>query len=574
MAEKEVLATFFGDEEFPVEWESEEEKELFWWFDDNHCMHPVSPMYYSLDGWWGPTLEYMYRRFGAPFGKAWEGKRVNGYLYSAVLPREGARAARFGPYYGWLMPTYANNFLDWWRDRYLPEIKANCQYLDDELDEATDKTLPELMFLLEEAIDIQYRHFCIHWILNLAQFQSSMDFQAAVQEVIGDVNPQLIGRILISKEDRNWDSIDEAWRLKEKVMADPDLKAIFDGGDTAAAIMPALATSEKGRAFMEDIEGYAKEFGYKAIFPHEYINKLWVEDVTPIVETIKGYVASDYDFPSVYQRSMGDQAAAMEELRDMVPDTATEEQVQHVEEKMALAVKMMPLTPDHHFYIDQGTFGRLRLVLMAIGRHMVEKGLIDVPEDIMFLEYEQLQWYLANPKTEDNPDGSDGRGVIKAARRAWDDSWKKTPRSWVGTVTQWSMYEEPYHTLWGWPQRFEREQAGLDQVEGVVEGLPGSAGIVEATARVVWGPDEFDKVRDGEIVVCITTNPAWVVVFSKIAGVVTDTGGVLAHPAVVAREFAIPCVVGTGNATRRINTGDRVRVNGNTGKVEVISKAA
>ncbi len=67
------------------------------------------------------------------------------------------------------------------------------------------------------------------------------------------------------------------------------------------------------------------------------------------------------------------------------------------------------------------------------------------------------------------------------------------------------------------------------------------------------------------------TNPAWVVLFTKIAGLVTDAGGVASHPAVVAREFGLPAVVGTSNATAVIKTGDRVRVNGNTGLVEVLT---
>ena len=70
--------------------------------------------------------------------------------------------------------------------------------------------------------------------------------------------------------------------------------------------------------------------------------------------------------------------------------------------------------------------------------------------------------------------------------------------------------------------------------------------------------------------VCIMTNPAWAVVFSKIAGIVTDTGGVLSHSAIVAREFMIPGVVGTSNATREIKTGDKIRVNGSTGVVVVL----
>lgn len=559
----EVLATFFGDESFPIEWESNEEKQLFWFFDDNHCGLPISPMYWSLNGWWGPTLEYMYRRFGFPLGKAWIGKRINGFLYSAVVPREPESARMLGPYYNWIMPTYADEFLDWWNKRYLPEILRNFEYLDNYDTESA--TLQELMVFLEEAIDIQERHFRLHWILNLAQFQSSMNLQATVGKVIGDVDPSLVGRILISIKDRNWDSLETLWKLKEMVKADEHLKKIFDSGETATAILPALEADEKGRAFMASVRAYLKEFGVKAtMYPHEYINPLWVEDPKPCLETIKGYLTSDYDFPAQYHKMSNDQKAAIQELRALIPATASKEAVEELEEALKLAVKMMPLTPDHHFYLDQGTFGRLRLVLVAIGRRLAKEGLLRNAEDIMFLEYEQLRAFVACPE------GYDGKSIVKEARHQWEEAIKIRPRDWVGTATHWSMYEEPYHTLWGWPQRFERAQSGKDQPSTEIHGLPAAAGIAEGTARIVLGPEEFDAVKKGEIMVCKMTNPAWVVVFSKIKGVVTDTGGVLAHTAVVAREFGIPGVVGTGDATYRIKTGDHVRVNGSTGIVEIL----
>jgi pyruvate,water dikinase len=94
--------------------------------------------------------------------------------------------------------------------------------------------------------------------------------------------------------------------------------------------------------------------------------------------------------------------------------------------------------------------------------------------------------------------------------------------------------------------------------------------VVEGVARHVRSLEEFDQVRVGEILVCQMTNPAWVVLFTKIAGLVTDAGGAASHPAVVSREFGIPAVVGTSVATQRIKTGDRVRVNGSTGVVEVL----
>ena len=94
--------------------------------------------------------------------------------------------------------------------------------------------------------------------------------------------------------------------------------------------------------------------------------------------------------------------------------------------------------------------------------------------------------------------------------------------------------------------------------------------MVEGTARVVLSAEQFGEVQRDEIVVCRMTSPSWVVLFTKIAGLVTDAGGMASHPAVVSREFGIPAVVGTSDATRRIKTGDRVRVNGSTGRVEIV----
>ncbi|GAB4482174.1 MAG: hypothetical protein Kow0088_24960 [Anaerolineales bacterium] len=564
----EVLATFYGDESFPVEWKNEEEKKLFWFYDDNHVPNPVSPMYFSLHGWWGPTLDYMYRRFGFPIGCAWNAKKINGYVYTAISPRDPNEAALIGPYYGWIMPTYAENFLDWWQQRYLPEIKRNFEYLDTY--DTKNASLQELMVFLEEAIDIQERHFRLHWILNLAQFQASLTFQILAKELIPDVDGALLGRILISLEDRNWDSVRELWQLKEEVKANPELKQVFDSKETASAIIPALQGTPSGRAFMDKVQAYLKEYGYKPLYTHEYIYKLWVEDPTPCVETIKGYLVSDYNFPEEYEKIKNDQQSAMQELMAKVPADAPTEKKDALQEAMRLAVKMMPLTPDHHFYFDQGTFARMRLVLLAIGRKMVEMGLLRDPEDIMFLEYDQLRYYVANPKSEANPNGYDGISVIKEARRKWEDAFKVTPRDWVGTVTHWNMYEEIYHTLWGYPERFERAREGKKEAADKVIGLPAAAGVAEGYARIVKSPDEFDQVKRGEIMVCLMTNPAWVIVFSKIKGVVTDAGGVLSHTAVVSREFGIPAVVGTGDATRRIKTGDRVRVNGFTGVVEIL----
>ena len=240
MADSKVIDRFFGDASTPIEWAGEEEKSLHFWLDDLHCPQPISPMWFDVGGWW-LTCDYMYRRFGVPFGKDWVAKNVAGYVHSAVVPRDPKEATELGAYFGMVMPIYADQFLDWWKRRYLPEILRNFEFLDTYAMDAA--SLPELMILLEDALDIQERHFRLHWVLNIAQFQSAMSFQAVFNEYIGQQHGALIGRILISDEDRNWDSIRELWLLKETVKASKTLTAAFRMHETAVGVLGALTES-------------------------------------------------------------------------------------------------------------------------------------------------------------------------------------------------------------------------------------------------------------------------------------------------------------------------------------------
>jgi len=155
-----IIDQFLGDRTTPIEWASEEEKKLHFWLDDLHCPQPISPMWFDIGGWW-LTCDYMYRRFGVPFGKEWVAKNIEGYVHSAVVPRDPKEEAELAPYYNMVMPVYADRFLGWWHRRYLPEIQRNFEYLDSfPMDSSS---LPELMILLEDAIDIQERHFRLHF---------------------------------------------------------------------------------------------------------------------------------------------------------------------------------------------------------------------------------------------------------------------------------------------------------------------------------------------------------------------------------------------------------------------------
>ena len=109
------------------------------------------------------------------------------------------------------------------------------------------------------------------------------------------------------------------------------------------------------------------------------------------------------------------------------------------------------------------------------------------------------------------------------------------------------------------------------ETAAALTGFPGSPGVVEGNARVVMGVADLDQVRDGEILVCPITAPSWAPIFSRIQATVTDIGGMMSHAAIVCREYGLPAVLGTGLATRVLKTGQKIRVDGNSGTVPVVN---
>ena len=286
-----------------------------------------------------------------------------------------------GKYCDWIMPTYATNFLDWWEKRYLPEVLQNFEYIDNF--DAENATMQELMIYLEDMYDIQERNFRLHWILNLAQFTASEVFNATANELVPDLNADVLGKVNISSADRNWDSLKALWHMKEKVKADSELSDIFQHTQEGAGITAKLDASAAGKALLEEVVKYAQEFGYKTVYTHEYLYPLYVEDQTPIFEQIQSHLTSDFDYNALYDKCIKQQSEAIALLRQQIAGKSAEER-KKFETVLELNLRMQPLTPDHHFYFDQGTFARMRLVLMRVARKMVKEGLLDDREDILF----------------------------------------------------------------------------------------------------------------------------------------------------------------------------------------------
>jgi len=194
----------------------------------------------------------------------------------------------------------------------------------------------------------------------------------------------------------------------------------------------------------------------------------------------------------------------------------------------------------------------MRRAVWRIGEALASRGVIAEPDDVFFLTRDEVLSALG--------DGGPAAPVDVAARRATRERQARlAPPLHVGRLHP--MLEKMIDAMQGTLGAVPSETA-------IVSGTPASPGRASGAARVIRGPEQFDELEPGEILVAPMTAPAWTPLFSRAAAVVTDVGSPASHASVIAREYGIPAVVGCGDATARLRTGLRVTVNGSTGNVE------
>jgi pyruvate,water dikinase len=192
----------------------------------------------------------------------------------------------------------------------------------------------------------------------------------------------------------------------------------------------------------------------------------------------------------------------------------------------------------------------IRRLLGELGERFVASGALENAEDIYWLvedEVEDLASMLESG--EKLPDYS---SKASAREAEWRMQMKLTPPPMLPEKSRWAKLVP----------------GGKGEVVGnVIKGLGASAGKVTGTARVIFSPEDFGKMKQGDVLVAVTTTPAWTPLFTLASAVVTDIGGPLSHSSIVAREYGIPAVLATGIATRRIRDGQTITVDGSAGTV-------
>ena len=332
-------------------------------------------------------------------------------------------------------------------------------------------------------------------------------------------------------------------------MGEADTNALLSGQSEleSLGLLVGLERLQRGEI---DRATFAQQYGHRG--PHEFEVSLprSGEDPHWIDEQLAGLREAPVDVTTLLARQKAVHDAAWERFQKRFPRKA-----ESMRRKLDKASVVFHLREKARSEVVR-SFWVLRDFVLRAGE------IAGLGDDIFYLSIDEILDMLGGDKTS--------LGSILARRVAYErySALPPYPRLIVGHFDPFKWAADPNRNS----NLFDARQS-LAPGSSKVTGFPGAAGVVEGRARVIATPEEGDQLQAGEVLVTTMTNVGWTPLFPRAAAVVTDVGAPLSHAAIVARELGIPAVVGCGNATMRLHTGDWVRVNGEQGTVEVLRAA-
>jgi pyruvate,water dikinase len=319
--------------------------------------------------------------------------------------------------------------------------------------------------------------------------------------------------------------------------------------------MARLRGSAAAREFVSDLNAYLEEFGWRTDSIYELAKPAWREDPRIPLGTIKGYLnMGDEASPDIiYNQAVQRREHLLANARRKIAgDPAT---LRRFNEMYDAASSCMPIIEDHNHWIDQMGDIVMRYPSLDLGRRLVAKSSIGAVDDVFMLRVDEIK---AGMQT-----GKNLRATVAERRRDMERFATATPPPVIGEPV---FYGDPIEDVLG---RFFGAPVKASEDASVVNGVGASPGIARGPAKIVRTLEEASKLRKGDVMVCEMTLPPWTPLFSTVSAVVADTGGILCHCAIVARECQLPCVVGTMVGTTVLKDGQIVTVDGTHGFVRI-----
>jgi pyruvate, water dikinase len=564
------------------------DEERFWFWNSMHFPAPmpafdaicIDTAYQALGTWQN-------RVFAVPPAAGIDWRCINGYIYISGNPvtdpeQIAARAGHFQQHAGYYYGNWDELYGKW---------RSNMEGLIAELDalsvpelglyEPDEVTFGDAETSYCAVLDAYRRVLRLHDLMWQYHFEflllgygAYVTFAELCKTHLPDIPDQHIAQMVTGLDVLLFKPDAELRRLA-RLALDTGVDGAFVEGRTPQEIDAALAESEAGRAWLAELEQVKDPWFHMATgdgLYHTYHS--WLDDPTIPYASLTGHIAAlrvgeDIERPTEHI------AAERQRLADEYAALLDPEARKGFEELLALSRTVFPYVEEHKFFADYWFLTSWWNKVREFGDLLTAHGFLPDRDGIFQLSrlevHAALDELLLTWATGGEPRGPRYWPPIVARRRELLErlaDW--TPPPAVGAVPE-AVLDPALIMLWGVTTQRVHSWA-RDAVDGG-SGLTGTAaspGVAEGPARVVRTVGEIGDVREGEILVCSITSPAWAPIFSKITAAVTDIGGVMSHAAIVCREYGMPAVVGTGRATSQIATGQRIRVDGSEGTVTIL----
>ncbi|MGH3381718.1 MAG: PEP/pyruvate-binding domain-containing protein [Actinoallomurus sp.] len=537
-------------EAVPIE---DEPPQGFWVKDSTHAPLPLLPMTRGLLDYNNAVLQNVSAEFGLLL-KGIAFQTIGGWRYSATVPLSPADVpARIKVCVEAAHADRAGQAIDEWLESERPRFAERIARLrtvdlaalsDEELTahlrdaHALHRWGAEAHFQLLGAVSIALGRFGLFVTTTLGSETAPFAFLAGL-------------------------STESTGPALEMAKLAATAKTLLDGPADLASLRDLLETHQD---FADAFETYRSEYGCRAL-QYEVASPALAERPELILSLLRDQLAQDADLSEKGSSAVRARREAVAQARELLADTP---QAARFDELLAAAERAYPVREDNEYWTISAPNALLRWAALEAAGRMVARDRLDRADHVFFLEIEELLGTF----TKD----TDVRATV--TRRRGEHRWalenpgpaaygeRPGPPPPMDQLPS-EVRETMGAFQWTLMQMNGGAPAPRDGDGRAVKGVPGSSGRYTGVVRVVHDESEFDKIRAGDVLVCPTTSPVWSVIFPSIGALVTDIGGALSHAAIIAREYGIPAVLATGDATRTMTDGMLVTVDGTAGTVTI-----
>ncbi len=569
------------------------ESEKFWFFDGMHNPEPIYPFDTIMpESWWVFLSQYLTRVWMVPPALGIDQRIVNGYLYvsptalsdpQAIEQRVPQFLERAGYYYEHWDEIYAN-----W--------VAKAEDCIARLREISFEPLPEvepmemvtshrgttsawsILADYDRLIANMHEMACYHFELNMLGYGAFMTFSDFCKNAFPGIPDQAIAK-MVGGVDILFFRPDDEIRKLARLAVELGLSSVVLESEDPERVLEALASTPDGGRWLAAFEEAKEPWFWFSTGPgYCHQHRAWIDDLSIPFSAMRGYIEKldegvDIDRPLDAILRERERIAA--EYRELL---GTEQDRDAFTQALELARQVYPFVENHNFYVEHWHHSIFWNKVRELGRVFQTARYLEDGEDIFYLHrfevHQALFDMLTSWATTNPPRNGYWTLEIAARKRIMEKLSTWAPPPALGKPPE-VVTEAATVMLWGITTEMVQQWLGAQDGDGAsgngeLRGFAASPGVAEGPARVITAVDQLSEVQSGEILVCPITAPSWAPVFVKIKGAVSDIGGIMSHAAIVSREYGLPAVVGTGFGTKQIETGQRIRVDGNTGVVTTV----